>query len=88
VIFLFDESADRPSPMCLIAELYGLTPAESRLAAALLAGQSLADYGDQAGLTRNTLKTHLRSLFNKTETARQSELMRRLTKVGAVLTDS
>jgi DNA-binding CsgD family transcriptional regulator len=85
VIFVFDEAANPPSPIRLIAELYGLTPAESRLAEALLAGQSLADYGDWAGLTRNTLKTHLRSLFNKTDTARQSELVRRLARFGVFL---
>jgi DNA-binding CsgD family transcriptional regulator len=85
VIFVFDEAANPPSPIRLIAELYGLTPAESRLAEAFLAGQSLADYGDWAGLTRNTLKTHLRSLFNKTDTARQSELVRRLARFGVFL---
>lgn len=84
VIFLFDEAANPPPPMQLIAELYGLTPAECRLGEALMAGQSLAHYGEQAGLTRNTLKTQLRSLFNKTETARQSELVRRLARFGAV----
>jgi DNA-binding CsgD family transcriptional regulator len=88
MIFLFDEAAIPPSPICLITKLYGLTPAESRLAEALLAGQSLADYGDRAGLTRNTLKTHLRSLFDKTETARQSELVRRLARFGVFLADS
>ena len=62
--------------MRLIARLYGLTPAECRFTAALLSGQSLTEYGERAGLTRNTLKTELRSLFAKTGTARQSELIR------------
>ena len=88
MIFLFDEAATPPSLICLITKLYGLTRAESRLAEALLAGQSLEDYGDRAGLTRNTLKTHLRSLFSKTDTARQSELVRRLARFGVFLADS
>jgi len=88
MIFLFDEAATPPSPICLITKLYGLPPAESRLAEALLAGQSLSDYGDRAGLTRNTLKTHLRSLFSKTDAARQSELARRLARFGVFLADS
>ena len=80
MIFVFDEAADPPSPIRLIAEIYGLTPAESRLAEALMAGQTLADYGDLSQLTRNTLKTQLRSLFEKTDTKRQSDLIRSLAR--------
>ena len=84
VIFLFDDAADAPSPMRLIVQLYGLTPAEYRLAEALLASQTLAEYGERAGLTRNTIKTQLKFLFAKTDTSRQSDLVRQLTKLAAV----
>jgi DNA-binding CsgD family transcriptional regulator/PAS domain-containing protein len=84
VIFLFDDAANAPSPMRLIAQLYGLTPAECRLAEALLASQTLAEYGERVGLTRNTIKTELKSLFAKTGTARQSDLVRQLAKLAAV----
>lgn len=84
VVFIFDEASRSPPPMRLIAQLYRLTPAERRLAEALLSGESLTDYSERMGLTRNTLKTQLRSLFAKTDTARQSDLVRRLTKLAAV----
>jgi DNA-binding CsgD family transcriptional regulator len=84
VIFLFDDAANAPSPMRLIAQLYGLTPAECRLAEALLANQTLAEYGERIGVTRNTIKTELKSLFGKTGTARQSDLVRQLAKLAAV----
>ena len=85
MVLVFDEAASPPDSARLIAELYGLTPAECRLAAALLAGQTLADYAENTRLTRNTVKTQLRSVFAKTETARQSDLMRKLVKLSAVL---
>lgn len=58
--------------------VYDLTPAEARLAAALCAGQSLADHADAAGVSINTVKYHLKSIFGKTGDTRQPELVRRL----------
>lgn len=85
VIFLFDDAANAPLPMQLIAQLYGLTAAECRLAGALLAGQTLGEYGERASLTRNTIKTQLKSLFAKAGTSRQSDLVRQLAKLAAVV---
>ncbi len=62
-----------------IARAYGLTPAEGRLAAALVAGQSMAGYARRAGISVNTAKAQLRSVFLKTEISGQSAL------VGSVL---
>ncbi len=84
MIFVFDAALERPPTIWLIAQLYGLTPAESRLAEALAAGKTLADYGEEASLSRNTLKTHLRALFDKTETTRQSDLVRKLSQLAAL----
>jgi DNA-binding CsgD family transcriptional regulator len=81
---VFGVAATPPPPARLIAELYGLTPAVCRLVTALLAGETLADYAERGGLTRNTVKTQLRSVFAKTDTARQSDLMRKLIKLSAV----
>jgi DNA-binding CsgD family transcriptional regulator len=84
VVFLFDLSTSAPPPMQLIAELYGLTPAECRLAEALLAGETLTEYGERVGLSRNTLKTELKSVFSKMGSMRQSNLVRQLAKLAAV----
>lgn len=59
-----------------IAEVYGLTRAEAELLAALISGDSLSQYCERAGITVNTGKTHLRQVFGKTHTNRQSELVR------------
>lgn len=57
---------------------YDLTAAEARLAAALCAGRSLADHADDVGVSLNTVKFHLKAVFDKTGEARQPELVRRL----------
>lgn len=58
--------------------VYDLTPAEARLAAALCAGQSLTDHAHVTGISINTVKYHLKSIFGKTGDTRQPELIRRL----------
>jgi DNA-binding CsgD family transcriptional regulator/PAS domain-containing protein len=83
VLFLFDETREEPPPVALIAQIYRLTSAEARLVQALLAGDSLNEYAGRAGLSRNTVKTQLGALFGKTETRRQSELIRQLSRLAA-----
>ncbi|MBS7743537.1 helix-turn-helix transcriptional regulator [Chelatococcus sp. HY11] len=60
---------------------YRLTAAEQRLVSALLDGRSLSEAAEQFGITRETVRTHLRSIFLKTGTHRQVELVRLLMKV-------
>lgn len=59
-----------------VAQRYGLTPAEVKLLRALVDGKRLADYADGAGITLNTAKTHLKQLFTKTGSERQSDVLR------------
>lgn len=63
------------SPLALIGNLYGLSPAELRLASALLAGRSPEEYAQEVGVTMNTVRSQLKSMFSKTGTHRQSELV-------------
>jgi DNA-binding CsgD family transcriptional regulator len=58
-----------------IAEVYGLTRAESRLVAALARGRTLGRAAWQAGISLNTAKTQLRSVFLKTGFERQKDLV-------------
>jgi DNA-binding CsgD family transcriptional regulator len=61
-----------------LKELFGLTPAEVRLASALGAGMSLARAAESFGVAVETVRTQLKSIFLKTGTKRQSELARLL----------
>ncbi|UTW12907.1 helix-turn-helix transcriptional regulator [Marinobacterium rhizophilum] len=59
-----------------IQELFGLTPAEARLTAALAEGKSLQEYSDEASIASSTARSTLKSVFKKTQTSRQAELVR------------
>jgi DNA-binding CsgD family transcriptional regulator len=48
--------------------LYGLTEAEARLTSGLLRGERLEDYAARTGISMNTARTHLKSVFAKTDT--------------------
>ncbi|MBL8200313.1 MAG: helix-turn-helix transcriptional regulator [Chromatiales bacterium] len=63
----------------LFRATYGLTHAEVRLCEALLAGQSLAEVATSLDVSRNTAKTHLARVFDKTGVRSQMALLRLLT---------
>ncbi len=58
--------------------LFGLTPAETRLASLLAAGEDLRQAADRLRITYGTARARLAQIFQKTETRRQGELIRLL----------
>jgi DNA-binding CsgD family transcriptional regulator len=58
-----------------VATHYGLTPAEARLAVTLVEGKTLEEAVQLLDITVHTARTQLRSVFAKTETHRQPELI-------------
>jgi DNA-binding CsgD family transcriptional regulator len=54
---------------------FGLTPAEARLVLRLVAGDSLRSAAKALGIKYETVRTHLKSVFQKTRTRRQAELV-------------
>jgi DNA-binding CsgD family transcriptional regulator len=63
-----------PAPELLQA-LFDLTPAESRIAGQLTEGRSIEQIALLNGLSQNTIRTHLKSVFSKTGVQRQAELV-------------
>lgn len=61
-----------------LRRLYGLTPAESKLATALAAGKSLGDVAQEFHISKYTVRAQLRQIFAKTDTHRQAELVKLL----------
>src|SRR5581483_1636881 len=51
-----------------LMDAYGLTKAEARLALRASSGRTMAEAGLSLGLSPNTVKTHLRRVFAKTNT--------------------
>lgn len=79
---------DRPTPalFCrVLRELYGLTPAETRLALLLLGGTGLPEACERLGIGRETSRTQLKSIFVKTGTNSQAQLAHLLTGLTAGL---
>jgi DNA-binding CsgD family transcriptional regulator len=75
VVFITDPAA-QPDDGSVLAQLYHLTPAEARLAQALMNGQGLRHAAEELGISANTAKTQLKHIFGKTQTKRQAELIR------------
>jgi DNA-binding CsgD family transcriptional regulator len=65
----------RPLPLDVLRELYGLTPAEARIVNALFTGQSLTQTAHTLGISVLTARTTLKHVFSKCEVGGQAELM-------------
>jgi DNA-binding CsgD family transcriptional regulator len=76
LIFIHDPDTVPASRAASLASLYRLTPAECRLADLLLQGLELAAAAGRMRITAGTARFMLKSIFAKTGTHRQSELMR------------
>jgi DNA-binding CsgD family transcriptional regulator len=66
-------SADIPADA--IRAAFGLSPAEARLASALVAGGSLGAYAAGTGVSRNTVRNQLAAVFDQMGTRRRTELV-------------
>ncbi len=75
-VFLNDEVRNRDIYLGRFGQLYGLSPAEIALIDELLQGSSIAIAADKLGISENTARTQLRSVFGKTNVHRQAELIR------------
>jgi DNA-binding CsgD family transcriptional regulator/PAS domain-containing protein len=67
------------------AKLYGITPAETRVATLLLQGRTLRDAAELVGVSVHTVRSQLKSILHKTGTSRQSELVKVLLSCGLPL---
>ena len=62
----------------LLARLYGFTAREAGVAALLLQGLSPSEAAGELAMTENTVRTHIRHLFDKTGVERLADLVRLL----------
>lgn len=81
VIIRILESEVHPTLLERHAELFHLTSREIEVGSALLEGHSIDSLAAHLGMSRNTARVHLQSLFRKTETNRQSDLIRVFSEV-------
>ena len=62
----------------LPAEVFGLTPAQSRVAVALAAGQTVTGTARALGVTEGTVRVHLKNSYRKMGITSQTELVRQI----------
>jgi DNA-binding CsgD family transcriptional regulator/PAS domain-containing protein len=86
IVVISDPEQGCLPPAERLMQAYQLTAAETLVALNLLAGHEIATVADRLRITYETARTHLRRIFSKTGTRRQSELVRKLLReVGAIL---
>jgi DNA-binding CsgD family transcriptional regulator len=81
VVLVDPEGSVRPSEIALKV-LFRLTPAEVRIADRLVSGETLPDIAAALDVTIATLRTQLKSMFAKTQTHRQAELVALLARLA------
>ena len=74
-LFIIRADDEQPVSADRLRMLFGLTPAETRLAEHLARGINLSEISERLGLSRETCRSQLRSIFVKTRTNRQGELV-------------
>jgi DNA-binding CsgD family transcriptional regulator len=77
-VLVTDPELTPAPPETTLRQVHGLTRAEAALAKALAAGKSVQDYAEEARVTQETARWHLKRVFAKTDTRRQAELVRLL----------
>jgi DNA-binding CsgD family transcriptional regulator len=76
-----------PTKSHTVGTLFDLTPAEARIATVFIDGGSPQEIAEGLGTSVETVRTHLKSILQKTGTHRQSELMRLLVGIVSRLPD-
>ena len=84
-IYLSGEKLQRNVSIQTFGKLYHLSRAELALVPELMECQSIVDAATVLGISENTARVQLRSVFTKTDTHRQADLMRLLLTSLAII---
>jgi len=83
MLFFYHPGSAPPIDVTLLAAAFGLTNAECRIAAMLAEGMSLKQIAETLGVQHDTVRKQLQSVYKKTATNRQPELVRLLLHLPA-----
>jgi DNA-binding CsgD family transcriptional regulator len=87
LLVIFDPDQVQRTPVGWLAQQYGLTPAEQRLAEAIINGVPLAEAAERLGIQESTARTRLKIIQAKTDCRRQVDLVRLAHAMPAVRQD-
>ena len=78
LMVISDPSEELTIPEARLRDLFGLSRSEAKVANGMLNGLDPKEIAETLGLGISTVRSHLRRIFDKTDTKRQSELVRLL----------
>lgn len=85
VLAIIVDLEERPLPPARVLQvLFKLTPQESAIASLLSSGLGLKEIAEKQQLAYETVRSHTKTVFQKTETNRQTELVALLSGFKAV----
>jgi len=85
VVFITDPERQPAASVDLLIQIYKLTPKEAALAAKLSEGKSVGQAAEELAISYETARTHLRCIFSKTGTSRQTELILLMARLPAIM---
>jgi DNA-binding CsgD family transcriptional regulator len=85
LLVVYDPEVSIEAVESVLSRMYDLTPAEAKVAVHIAKGRSPAEAADRLGISQDTVRTHLKRIFNKTGTNRQSELITLIVNSPAAL---
>lgn len=83
IVFIADPDRAVAAQQVQLRALFGLTPMEAAVALCIAEGAGLQVAADHLGIALTTARTHLQHVFEKTETRRQSQLVRLIAGSGS-----
>lgn len=81
VLFISDPNTGPADLSETLRTLYGLTPAESRLAELIMSGLSLREAADQNEVSHETVRSQAKAIYAKTGARRQADLIRLMSNI-------
>ncbi len=78
LVTMYDQDMGLEVDESVLTKLYGLTRGEAALASHLLRGNSIEEAAARLFISTHTARTHLKRIFMKTDTHRQTELVVRM----------
>ncbi len=78
IVLVSDPETEMRARLDSLQQRFGLTPAEAAFALEIVKGDGRQAAADRLGITVGTARTHLSSIFDKTGSKRQAELVRLL----------
>lgn len=85
VVVIVDAEQQRALAPKFLQDEYELTASELRVALGLADGSTVKELADSLFITQHTVKSHMRSIFRKTDISRQADLVRLVYRIPALV---